>query len=114
MQKKQTSPLEILCVIVRRGHNPKVAQILKEYEVTHQINCLAEGTSKSNVQSIFGFAITERDVMLALIKPKKVKGALKALQETFMTENGEEMCIAFTVPISSATSTMLDMMGIKY
>lgn len=114
MSKKQRSPLKIICVIVPRGENLKVAQILANNEVEFQVNCLGEGTAKSNMQSLFGFALSERDVVFGLIEPKKVDDTLKQLQSSFIDSEGNGLCIAFTIPLSGATNTLLDMMGIKY
>ncbi len=114
MAKKPTSPLEIICVIVARGNNEKVAKVLTENKVEFQVNCLGEGTSKSNVQSIFGFALTERDIVFGLVKPHKIKPIFEGLENSLIDENGEGLCIAFTLPLSSATSTTLDALGIKY
>lgn len=112
MNKKQPAPIETICIIVNRGHSVKVAEILKSCEVEKQVFCLGEGTSKSNMQSLFGFALSERDVVFGIINAKNSKKAFESFEQAFGEE--QNICIAFTIPFSSATSTTLDMLGIKY
>lgn len=114
MAKKQASPLKLIGVIVNRGENTKVAKILADNNVVLQLNCMGEGIAKSNMQSLFGFALSERDVVFGLIKPKAIKTTFEQLDQQFFDDEGNGMCIAFTIPLSSATSTLLDLVGIKY
>ena len=112
MAKNPKSPIEIICIVVKRGESKKVIDILAAHGVDHQINCLAEGTAKSSVQDLFGFEILDRDMLFGIIATDKTKNVFKDLNETFDISDLEQVCLAFTMPLSSATSTMLDMLGI--
>ena len=112
MAKNQKAPIEVMCVIVKRGDSNKVAQILVDHGVEYQVNCLAEGTARSDVQNLFGFEILDRDMMFGIVDTKKSKDIFSELSKTFNIQIEEQVCMAFTLPLSSATSTMLDLMGI--
>ncbi len=113
MAKKLTSPLQIICVIVKRGDHEKVANILYEAGVEYQVNCLAEGTARSDVQNLFGFEILDRDMVLGIISTQKSKQAMQNLNKEFDIQIEEQICMAFTIPFSSATSDLLEMLNIK-
>ncbi len=112
MAKNPKSPIEIICIVVKRGESKKVIDILAKNGVNHQLSCLAEGTAKSNMQDLFGFEILDRDLLCGIISTDMSKKVFDILNKTFDTTDQEQVCLAFTLPLSSATSTMLEMLGI--
>ncbi len=112
MAKNPKSPIEIICIVVKREESKKVINILANHGVEHQISCLAEGTAKSNMQDLFGFEILDREMLCGIIPTDKSKLVFDTLNKTFDITDQEQVCLAFTMPLSSATSTMLDMLGI--
>ena len=116
MKKKPQiqSPLEIVICIVDRGKGDKVMEILKMNGCMMQLITMGTGTAaKSNAGDFFGFGIIEREVVFALMNRNRIDETVKILTDILNLDK-PHTGILTTLPISSATSTLLDMLGINY
>ena len=114
LRKKNICPIEILCVIIDRKLEKETEEVLKKHEVSQYVTFLGEGTSaQSALGDLFGFGISEKSVLVGLIDVAKSRLALEDLREEIgYYKDGRGL--AMTLPLSSATSTMLDMLNIEY
>lgn len=112
-KKKNICPIEIICVIVDRKHEKETGAVLDKHNITNYVTFLGDGTAKSAIGDLFGFGITEKSVLIGFVDKEKSRNALEDLREKIgYDKNGRGL--AMTLPLSSATSTMLDMLNIEY
>ena len=112
-KKKNICPIEIICVIVDRKHEKDTEKVLEKHGITNYITFLAEGTSQTAMGDLFGFGISEKSALIGLVDIEKSRNALLDLRER-IGYNKSGRGLAMTLPLSSATSTMLDMLNIEY
>lgn len=106
--KKIKAPFEIVGVIVKRNMSDKVVEILKANSSDFHLVCMAEGTASTQVMEMFGFGMESREVVWGLIKTEEIKNTLKILSKE-MDFDDSTNGIAFTLPLTSATSVVLEM-----
>ncbi len=97
-----TSPvkLELLVTVVNRSKAEFYVDLLQGFEVNMQTVLSANGTASSRTMELLGLVDLEKSVILSIIRKDKLKGALEALENKFITvKNGKG--IAYTVPLSS-------------
>lgn len=112
-KKKNICPFEILCVIVDRKHEKDTEEVLDKHQINNYVTFLGEGTSKSAMGDLFGFGISEKSVLIGFVDREKSRNALEDLREKIGYDK-DGRGLAMTLPLSSATSTMLDMLNIEY
>ena len=115
MAKKQSnpSPIELLLVIVDRGKSDLVNRILSAYNTNKSVVSFAEGTAISKKVDFFGFGVIEREAVWAFVKVEDSEQILKMLTVELHLEKNHTG-IAMTIPIKSASSNLLDLLGISY
>ena len=111
LANKHKAVAEMLVVIVSRGKSKKVIEILQEENVDLQILSMGSGTAASNVGDMFNLDSLEREVLFAIINIKNKKAINDKLKEMF--DEGKTTGIAFSVPIKSATSDLVERLGYK-
>lgn len=113
MKKKIDAPIIILIAVAKRGQGEQVCKILSRYEEKHHMVFNASGsTASSDIADIFGFGIRESDVVVSIIPPEDSEELIEEISsklEMHIADNG----IVFTVPIESASSSMLKMLDLK-
>ena len=112
-KKKAICPIEIICVIVDRKLEKDTEYVLDKHQINNYVTFLGEGTAKSAIGDLFGFGITEKSVFIGFVDREKSRNALEDLREK-IGYNKDGRGLAMTLPLSSATSTMLDMLNIEY
>jgi hypothetical protein len=116
MKKKEkiASPLNILICIVDRGKGDKVTETLRMNGCSHNLITHGTGTAaKSSTGDFFGFGIIEREVVMSIVDASKINHVTDILTDMFDL-NSPHTGILIALPLSSATSNLLDMMGINY
>ena len=111
--KKQTlTPpiLETLFVIIDKEKGELVYQLLKNMKVELNVISKGKGTANSNMASLLGLGSLEKEIIIAVIKLKDSDKILRMLNDKLQLEQ-KHYGIAFTVPIKSATSELLEEVG---
>lgn len=111
-KKKVICPVEIICVTIDRKLEKDVAEVLLKHGVQHYVTFLADGTAKTSMGDLFGFGITEKSVLIGLVERERSRNLLEDLREEIGYDK-EGRGLAMTLPLSSATSTMLEMLNIE-
>ncbi len=106
--KKIKAPFEIIGVIVKRNSSDQAVEILKANSSDFHLVCMAEGTASTQVMEMFGFGMESREVIFGLIKTDEIKNTLSVLNKEMQFDK-EANGIAFTLPLSSATSVVMEM-----
>ncbi|MFA6860140.1 MAG: hypothetical protein WCR30_01975 [Clostridia bacterium] len=111
-KKGNGSPLELLITIVERHRGHEVCEILNtNQDVTH-INCIGYGTADSEIADLFGFGISERDVVLSLVQSENSVEILKKLNEKF-DFNKKNNGISFTIPVNSIEKKLYNLLKMR-
>ena len=98
--------LELLFTIVNRAKAEFYTDILEEYGVNIQLIVPGRGTADASMLSLFGFADSDKAVIIGVINENKIRDALDALDAKFKTiRNGKG--IAYTVPLSGVIGTLI-------
>ena len=101
------SPLQVLCVVVKRNEGEKVINQLNDLGKINSLCFFGKGTSESELTELFNFDLEERDVILSFIETKEIDKIIESLNEKFKFEEDNHNGITFTVPLKSAEKEML-------
>ena len=108
------SPLEILICIVDKKMGEEATTILENNGYHTYLKTIGTGTTaKSKTGDFFGFGIIEREVIIALLDKDSINRITPILTESLNLEK-PHTGILITIPLSSATSEVLDAFGINY
>ncbi len=108
------SPLEILICIVDKKMSDEASTILENNGYYSYLKTHGTGTTaKSKAGDFFGFGIIERDVIIALLDRDSIDRITPILTSELKLDK-PHTGILLTIPLSSATSEVLDAFGIKY
>ena len=109
--KKYKPVAEILCVIISHERSKRVVELLQEHNVELQMLSMGKGTADSKMAEMFNLGNIEKDVISAVISVQDEEYVIENLQKLF--EDGKTTGIAFTIPIKSATSDIIDLLNLK-
>ena len=111
IKNNNESPIDLLVVIVPRNDGRKVCEILDKYNIHLQLNCMGHGTAKSNIADLFGFGISERDVVFSIIPTEKGNELLDFFNKTFEFEK-KDNGLAMTLPINIIEKKLFNLINI--
>lgn len=109
--KKYKPVAEILCVIVSHERSKKAIDILQGHNVELQMLSMGKGTADSKMAEMFNLGNIEKDIIFAVVSIQNEKAVIESMQNLFL--DGKTTGIAFTIPIKSATSDIIDLLGLK-
>lgn len=108
------SPLEILICIVDKKMCKEATTILENNGYYTYLTTMGTGTTaKSKAGDFFGFGVIEREVIITLLDKESLERIIPILK-TELKLDKPHTGILLTIPLSSATSELLDAFGIKY
>lgn len=74
---------------------------------------MGKGTANSDIADIFGFGMSDKAIVVALVPESSQEKMLKKVSD-FLGIEKDAYGLAMLLEVSSATSSVLDMMGITY
>lgn len=108
------SPLEVMICIVNKNKGDETCEILENNGCYTYFKTKGLGTTaKSKTGDFFGFGIIEREVFIILLDNSSIDRITKILTKE-LELNKPHTGILLTIPLSSATSEVLDAFEIKY
>lgn len=111
--KKLPPLIEVLIVICNSGKGESVIKMLNFLNVNLQVLSRGEGTADSKMKEILGFSEGDKDIISCLIRAKDRAYIFDSLKKTLFVKE-KQIGIAFTVPIDSALSGVLDRIGFVF
>lgn len=100
----------MLVLVIDHKESTKAAQVLEAHRVPVQFLCKGQGTASSDMMDYLGLEITEKAVLLCPVLKHHVSELFEALdREIKLCKPGKG--IAFTFPISGASSFVLEMLN---
>lgn len=112
-EAKKPAIIDLLCVVVPRGTGDKATKILAALKVDFQLLSLGQGTADSTMAQYFNLDAKEKEVVFAIIKTKNENLILANLNNILQLEE-KNTGIAFTMPIKSATYSLVEQMGFEF
>ena len=106
------SPMSFAVAIAQRGKGEKAAEIFSECGITIQYIGLGHGTANSEIMDYLGLDEPEKDVVMGVCLTDCVAEAFSRLGDE-MGFMGRGTGIAFSIPISSASSDTAERAGLK-
>ena len=92
--------LELLFTVVNKEKTEFFVDLLQDYEINMQLVLSGRGTAASHMHEVLGFVNNEKSVIISVLKKRRVKDALEALEAKFASVKGGKG-IAYTVPLTS-------------
>jgi len=94
--------LKQLFVVAERKNGEKIRASLTSAGAHCQTSVLAHGTARSDLLSVLGLDSSEKVLILATVRSRKVQLVMEMLKTNF--DFGKGGGIAFTVPITAVSS----------
>ncbi|MBQ7351360.1 MAG: hypothetical protein IJW59_00625 [Clostridia bacterium] len=113
--KKSTysEKFSILLAICDDDKGPELEDFLNQKGVGNGILFMGKGTSNSDIADIFGFGMSDRAIVASLVPESSQEKILKQVSD-FLRIEKDAYGLAMLLEVSSATSSVLDLMGISY
>lgn len=109
---KMESPISLLIAIV----DDKQGEMIEEYLVRHKLNAgilfNGKGTSESEIIDLFAFGVDDKDIVAVIVPVAEEDKILDDITELTGIEN-DKYGLTMLLPISSASSTILELFGIR-
>ena len=112
-KNKITSPISILLVIVDKGKGELVEEYLNAHKLNGGLLLFGKGTAESDMADIFGFGMSDRDIVACLVPTAFQEKALKDVTKLTGIEK-DNFGLAMLLDVSSASSSLLDMLNVAY
>ena len=110
--KKEKSPLKLIVSITDRGVAKDIETYLNSKKLNGGIVFMGKGTAESNIADIFGFGISDKDVLVSLIPVKNLDKTIKDINEITGIEK-DEYGLLFVMDLQSASSNLLEVLNVK-
>ena len=108
---KMKSPISLLLAIVDDGIGDKVEEYLLSKKLSNGVLFNGKGTAESVVADIFGFGLGDRDIIAVIVPVEKQDKILEDITNISGVEL-DNYGLTMLLPINSASSTILELLGI--
>ena len=113
MKKQQASEkFSVLLAICDDEHEKEFEEYLSKQRLNKGIIFRGKGTAESQIADIFGFGLSDKMVTALLVKESQQDKVLKSVTKILGIEK-DTYGLAMLLGVSSASSSMLDFMGIS-
>jgi hypothetical protein len=113
MKKQQASErFSVLLAICDDEYEKQFEEYLAKKNLNKGIIFRGKGTAESEIADIFGFGLSDKMVTALLVKESQQDKILKSVTNILGIEK-DTYGLAMLLGVSSASSTMLDLMGIN-
>ncbi len=111
-ENKIKAPIKLLISITDRGEAKEVENYLSSRNLNTGIVFMGKGTAETSLGDIFGFGISDKDVLAVLIPVSKEKEIIHDINDITGIEK-DKYGLTFVMPIQSAGSDLLEILGVK-
>ena len=112
-KNKIESPISILLAVVDKGKGELIEEYLNNHKLKGGLLLFGKGTAESDIADIFGFGMSDRDIVACLVPTAFQQKALKDVAELTGIED-DDFGLAMLLDVNSASSSLLDMLNIAY
>lgn len=107
-QKKIKSPMKLFVMIGDRDVMEDVEYYLNENSYNAGIIFMGKGTSESDMADIFGFGMSDKDIVACLLPTEKFDDIVRDLNDITRVDT-DHYGLNFVIEPTSASSNMLEM-----
>jgi hypothetical protein len=111
-KEKISSPVSLLLSINDDGMGVEVEKYLNEKNLNGGLIFQGKGTAESEIADIFGFGLSDRDIIAVFIPKNKSSEIIKDINEITGVEK-DKYGLNMILEINSASSNLLDLLGVK-
>jgi hypothetical protein len=111
-KEKISSPVSLLLSINDDGMGIEVEKYLNEKKLNGGLIFQGKGTAESEIADIFGFGLSDRDIIAVFIPKNKCSEIIKDINEITGVEK-DKYGLNMILEINSASSNLLDLLGVK-
>ena len=113
MKKVKTpSPISLLLSINDDGMGEIIEKYLNEKKLNGGIIFQGKGTAESEIADIFGFGLSDKDIIAVFIPKAKSQKIIEEINEITGVEK-DRYGLNMVLEINSASSNLLEFLGIK-
>lgn len=113
MKKEKTpSPVSLLLSINDDGMGVEVEKYLNEKELNGGLIFQGKGTAESEIADIFGFGLSDKDIIAVFIPKEKSAKIIADINEITGVEK-DRYGLNMLLEINSASSSLLELLGVK-
>lgn len=109
---KMKSPIKLLVSFTDRDVAKDLEAYLNDHNLDGGVVFMGKGTSESDIADIFGFGISDRDVIACLIPVGQVDKVIHDFNEISGIEK-DNYGLLFVMDLQSASSNLLEFLKIK-
>ena len=110
---KIQSPISLLISIVDRDDSHEVEEYLSRHNLHSGIVFMGKGTAESEIADIFGFGMSDKDIIACII-PNEKKDKIVADINNITRVDIDKYGLNMVLKISSAGSNLLELMKIRW
>lgn len=113
MKKLRASDkFSLLLAICNDESLQELDEYLTEKKLKNGLMFMGKGTAESDIADLFGFGLSDMAILALLVPESSQEKILKDITDFLGIEN-ENYGLAMLLEVSSASSVVLDMLGIK-
>lgn len=112
-QDKVIDKFSVMLAICEDEQKQVLEQFLANKKLNNTIIFKGKGTAESEIADIFGFGLSDRIISATLVPQTGQEKILRELSDALGIES-DTYGLAMLLDVSSASSVVLDMMGIEY
>ena len=109
---KTPSPMRLIISIVDDGMGDEIEKYLDKENLKTGLMFKGKGTAESDIADIFGFGMSDKDIIAIFVPSAKVNKVIEDLNNLTGIES-HSYGLNMVININSASSNLLDSMGIK-
>ena len=110
---KKCSPISILLAVVDKGMVDVVEEYLNRNKLKGGLLLFGKGTAESDIADIFGFGMSDRDIIACIVPIALQDKIIKDVTKLTGIET-DNYGLTMLLDINSASSSLLDLLGIQY
>ena len=111
-QNKIKAPIKLVIAICDRGMGEEIEEYLNKIHLKGGLVFMGKGTAESEIADIFGFGLSDRDIVAILVPTEKVDKVVENVRNITRIED-DKYGLVMTMPLSGATNMLLDAINIK-
>lgn len=106
------SPIELLLLINDDGMGEEIEKYLNEHKLLGGIVFNGKGTAESDIADIFGFGLSNKDIIAVFIPKAKKDKIIADINEITGVEK-DRFGLNMSLDINSISSNLLEFLGVK-
>ena len=109
---KIKAPISLLLAICDKGQGADVEEYLNAHHLDAGLLMMGKGTAATDIADVFGFGMSDRDIVICLV-PKDTETTILDDVTDILGIERDEYGLAMLLDLNSASSTMLELCGVK-